>query len=384
MSAPVIDVVIPVYRNLDLTQQCVTSILRADDPAMGTVIVVNDASPEPALAAYCRDLTEHASVRLIEHVSNQGFVRSVNAGLEHAAARDVVILNSDTEVPAGWLTRLAVAAEKNPSAASITPFSNNATICSYPNFCEEASLPEGLALHEIDALFAEANAGQVIEIPTGVGFCMYLRRAAIEEVGGLDAEAFGRGYGEENDWCIRARAKGWTHLLAADVFVYHAGGASFGEDARGLQEAAQTVLNERYPQYEQDIATFVERDPAEEARYAVDAIRPDSHAVIAEYRKRARAERDARYALDRARHDQVEALDGLLQETRAAAEAESARYEAILASEREQTAVTEARYQQQVDDMAEGYAALEKEHQRLNELGVVKLWKAINRLWSRS
>ena len=384
MSAPVIDVVIPVYRNLDLTQQCVASVLRADDPAMGTVIVVNDASPEPALAAYCRDLAEHASVCLIENDDNQGFVRSVNAGLEHATARDVVILNSDTEVPAGWLTRLASTAEKNPSAASITPFSNNATICSYPNFCEEASLPEGLALHEIDALFAKANAGQAIEIPTGVGFCMYLRRAAIEDVGGLDAEAFGRGYGEENDWCMRARAKGWTHLLAADVYVYHAGGASFGDDASGLQKAAQTVLNERYPQYEQDIAAFVERDPPEEARYAVDAIRPDSHAVIADYRKRARAERDARYALDRARHDQVVALDRLLQETRAAAEAESARYEAILASEREQTAATEARYQQQVDDMAEGYAALEKEHQRLNGLWVVRLWKAFNRLWSRS
>ena len=76
------------------------------------------------------------------------------------------------------------------------PFSNNATICSYPHFCEDNELPDGLSLEEVDALFACANAGQVIEIPTGVGFCMYLRRAAIDDVGVFDADAFGRGYGE--------------------------------------------------------------------------------------------------------------------------------------------------------------------------------------------
>lgn len=373
MSAPIIDVVIPVYRNLDLTQKCVESVLRADDPERGVLYVINDASPEPALAAYCRELADRQSVQLVEHTDNQGFVRSVNAALEHAADRDVVILNSDTEVPAGWLTRLSAAAAQNPKAASITPFSNNATICSYPDFCEDNELPEGLGVKELDALFADANAGQVIQIPTGVGFCMYLRREAIEEVGAFDPEAFGRGYGEENDWCLRASAKGWMHLLAADIFVYHAGGASFREEAGAHQANALQVISERYPDYEKDIARYIEADPIEILRYQVNTVRPDTRAVIDEYRRRERAIRASRYELDRQRHEQVTVLDELLHSTREEAKAEAQRYEALLVSQREDTTKSEAAYQKQLEKMAAGYAVLDEELQALQRFWPVRL-----------
>ena len=291
----------------------------------------------------------------------------------------MVILNSDTEVTPGWLTRLSAAAEKNPAAASMTAFSNNATICSYPHFCEDNELPDGLSLEEVDALFADANAGQVIEIPTGVGFCMYLRRAAIDDVGVFDADAFGRGYGEENDWCLRATEKGWKHLLAADVFVYHAGGASFGSEAVDYQANALAVISERYPDYERQIAAFIEADPIEPARYAVDAARPDTGAVIGEYRQREQASRASRYELDRQRHAQVTALDDLLRETREATELERQRYEDLLTSERAQVADREAQYQAQLEEMAAGYQSLEKEVLELNRLWTVRIFRWLQR-----
>ena len=65
---------------------------------------------------------------------------------------------------------------------------------------------------------------------------MYIRRAALADIGLFDAEAFGRGYGEENDFCLRASARGWRHLLACDTFVYHEGAVSFGA---GASAAAQ-------------------------------------------------------------------------------------------------------------------------------------------------
>ena len=393
MIADLVDIVIPVYRNHALTQRCVESVLRTPDPFIGVIHLINDATPEPELGQYCRQVAQDERVKLIEHAENQGFVVSVNEGCRCAGDRDVVILNSDAEVPKNWLSRLKAAADQNPKSASIMPFSNNATICSYPHFCEDNVLPDGLSLEEVDALFATANAGRVTEIPTGVGFCMYLRRAAIDDVGLFDATAFGRGYGEENDWCLRAMEKGWKHLLATDVFVYHAGGASFGSEASDYQANALAVISERYPDYERQIAAFIEADPIEPARYAVDAARPDTVAVISEYRQREQASRASRYELDRQRHAQVTALDVLLRETREAAESERQRYEALLSSERAQVADKEAQYQAQVEEMAEGYnslqascaslqascASLEKEVRELNRFWPVRIRRWLQR-----
>ena len=365
MTANLVDIVIPVYRNHELTQRCVESVLNAPDPVMGAIYLINDATPEPELAQYCQQVAQDERVELIEHTENQGFVASVNEGFRLADGRNVVILNSDTEVPKNWLSRMRAAADQHPKAASITPFSNNATICSYPNLCGDNELPRGLNHEAVDALFSEVNNRQVVEIPTGVGFCMYLRRAAIDDVGVFDADAFGRGYGEENDWCLRATEKGWKHLLCADLFVYHAGGASFGDEAEGYQANALAVISERYPDYERQIAAFIEADPIESARYAVDTARPDSAAVISEYRQREQAMRASRYELDRQRHAQVTALDDVLGDTREAADSERQRYEALLASERAQSADRDAQYQAKLEEMAAGYKSLEASHKSL-------------------
>jgi hypothetical protein len=212
----------------------------------------------------------------------------------------------------------------------------------------------------MDALFASANEGQAIEIPTSVGFCMYLRREALHEVGLFDEEAFGRGYGEENDWCLRATAKGWKHLLCADLFVSHAGGASFGDEASQHQARALSVISQRYPDYERDIAAFVEADPIEIARYNVDKVRPDTTAVITEYRSRERRALSERYTLDRQRHEQVTELDALLQQTRQSAREEAERYEALLSEQRAETATAELKYQQQITGMAEELQGLRR------------------------
>ncbi len=369
-------VVVPVYRGAEETQRCLRSLLAYTDHAAIDIILVNDASPEPALSEYCRTVAAEYSLSLIEHQVNQGFVKSVNEAMRLAGSSDVVLLNSDTEVPANWIERISKAAAAHPDAASITPFSNNATICSYPHFGVENALPPGYDTHTLDALFASANQGKTFDIPTGVGFCMFIRRAALEDVGYFDEEAFGLGYGEENDWCLRASSKGWRHLLCADLFVYHSGEVSFGEKARELQANALTVIRERYPQYEQAVARFIEQDPIESARYAVDRLRSELQDVVGEYRDRERKLREAYYALDMLRHEQVTQLDSLLDETRADASTEATRYEALLISQRSETAATGAQYQAQIDEMAEGYARLGSEVQQLN-----RLWSVRFRSW---
>ena len=357
-----VSLIVPIYRGIDRVQACLESIVSAEDSSAVELILINDASPEPSIAAFCQTFIKRKNTRLVEHSENLGFVASVNEGFRIADDNDVIILNSDTEVPPGWIKRICSAAERNPRVASVTPFSNNATICSYPELCIENFLPEGLDYIALDKLFASANSGATIEIPTGVGFCMFIRREAWRDVGEFDEAAFGRGYGEENDWCMRATAKGWRHLLCADLFVYHAGGVSFGEEAASQQQKALKVISARYPNYERTIAEFIERDPAEPLRHALDLDRArlgSSDQVLSEYRRRLLGERDARYKLDKDRHQQVQTLGGLLADAREHVADEARRYEQILTQVRAEAAQTDSKYAAQIEQMAQGYAELE-------------------------
>ncbi len=107
-------------------------------------------------------------------------------------------------------------------------------------------------------------------IPVGVGFCLYMRRDCLRDVGGFDAALFGKGYGEEVDFCLRARRRGWSHQLAADVFVYHAGGVSFGGRRAALLERSQRLLNLRHPGFERFVAGFLSADPLHPMRRQLD------------------------------------------------------------------------------------------------------------------
>jgi GT2 family glycosyltransferase len=263
-----VDVIIPVYRGLAQTQRCIRSVLADPHRPTGRLIVVDDRSPEPMLSDWLNGLAAKERIDLVRNRRNLGFVASANIGMQRAGNHDVVLLNSDTEVPSGWLTRLARHAYATPRVASVSPFSNNATICGYPRI--EAGPPAfGLGTTELDAACRAANSGRNVEVPTTVGFCMYIRRAALADVGLFDTAAFGRGYGEENDFCLRAAARGWRHLLACDTFVYHEGAVSFGAGASAAASHAQDVLADRHPHYRRLVAQHVKLDAAGPFRIAV-------------------------------------------------------------------------------------------------------------------
>ena len=385
-----IAVIIPVYRDLSASTRCLQSVSRTIDVSGTDVVLVNDASPEPELAKYCRELSADCGFRLIEHETNLGFVRSVNEGMREAGQADVVILNSDTEVPAGWLDRISTIADAHPKAASLTPFSNNATICSYPLFCADNPIASGHDVNSLDKLFSSANAGEVVELPTGVGFCMYLRRAALDEIGDFDEAAFGRGYGEENDWCLRASAAGWRHLLCGDLFVFHAGGASFGQDAQALQASAMAVLESRYPDYNKQVAEFIERDPIEPLRFAIDQARTaagEGEAVLAESRSRERTAKAEWYQLDKARHEQVTRAHELLAEARAQTQSVEAAYSEQLQSLQRHSAEQTGQYRQlegqyqllegHYGDLQTHQTQLEEKIVRIESLWFVRLYRLL-------
>ena len=269
-----VDVIVPVYRGLDDTRRCVQSVLAAQCQTPWRLILINDASPEPEVTDWLRAIAPtDERITLLENEHNLGFVGTVNRGMALSGEHDVLLLNSDTEVAGDWLDRIRAAAYGDQRVASVTPFSNNATICSYPRFCHDNDLPEGWDTAGLDALFARTNPGQVVDVPTGVGFCMYIRRAALADVGLFDVENFGKGYGEENDFCIRAAKAGWRNLHLLDTFVRHFGGVSFGDSKSPRERAAMETLRRLHPRYESEVLAFVQADPARLARTMVDIAR---------------------------------------------------------------------------------------------------------------
>lgn len=270
---PQVDVIMPVYRSRALTLRCINSVLSAHNETPYQIIVIDDASPEPELKRDLETLAEKGWISLVANRSNRGFVATANRGMRLHLDRDVILLNSDTEVYDGWLDRLHHHAYANEQAGSVTPLSNNATICSYPRFLHDNPYPLELPYSDLDRLCSEVNAGSVVRAPTGVGFCMYIRRQAINEIGFFDESAFGRGYGEENDWCQRAMEAGWNNLIAADVFVRHFGGASFqGEQTKRVRHALRTMAR-RHPTYLKQVENFISADPLAEARQNLDRAR---------------------------------------------------------------------------------------------------------------
>lgn len=266
---PAVTVVIPVYGGFADTQACIESVLASSYSQTVEVVVINDASPEPELVDWLNDNAERFTLLHNEH--NLGFVGTVNRGMALYPRNDVVLVNSDTEVSGDWLDRMQAAAYSNARIGSVTPFSNNATICSYPEFCADNELPEGYTAAELDQVFAEVNAGQLVDIPTAVGFCMFIRRDCLIDVGTFDAKLFGRGYGEENEFCLRAAERGWRHVLTGDTFVYHKGGVSFAETQSEHQRHGHKVLTRLYPHYDAVIQQHIADNPARSLRFAVDA-----------------------------------------------------------------------------------------------------------------
>jgi len=269
VSEPV-DIIIPVYRGEAETRVCIDSVLASATQLAREVIVIDDASPEPGLPPWLAGLAREGRITLVTHKANVGFVASTNEGMAMHPGRDVVLLNSDTEVAPGWLDRLVGCARRDPAIGTVTPFSTNATICSYPRTLAPNEIPPGETTATLDADFATANAGRSADIPTAVGFCMYIARSCLDRLGPFDYERYGAGYGEEVDFCMRAARAGFRNVIAADVFVKHIGEVSFGGGGADRRLTAQATVDALYPEFQQQLRVFIPADPLRGLRRRAD------------------------------------------------------------------------------------------------------------------
>lgn len=269
-----IDVIIPVYAGTAETLRCIYSVLCAKTNIAFQLILIDDSSPEADLVASLENLKrDFDDILLIKNKTNLGFVKSTNLGMKVHPERDVVWLNSDTEVFDYWLDRLVNLAAADKSIGTITPLTNNSTISSYPSCNLEYSSNYDVKDSVLDAMAASLNHDTYLSAPTGVGCCMYIRRKALNEVGLLDEERFGKGYGEENDLCQRILKAGWKNAIYPGIFIRHYGAVSFSVASEKRKQRASKVLAALHPNYPVDIQKWVQNDPLRIARLRLDCAR---------------------------------------------------------------------------------------------------------------
>jgi len=260
-------VIVPAYNAAGELDDCLESVA-ATVPAGAEVLVIDDASPDPAVRRVLGQWAARglAGWRFQSNAVNRGFVGTANRGMRMTAG-DVVLLNSDTLVSPDWLEGLGRCLDADPAIATATPWTNNGEIASLPEFCRPNPAPK--RLDAVAAALRGAGAPEYPELPTAVGFCMAISRRALDRVGFFDEVLFGRGYGEENDFSRRAAAAGLRNVLCDDVYVAHLGGRSFGPLGLKPDEDAMQRLLSRHPDYLEQVSAFIAADPLAPRRAAV-------------------------------------------------------------------------------------------------------------------
>jgi glycosyltransferase involved in cell wall biosynthesis/GT2 family glycosyltransferase len=269
-----VDVIVPVYGAAAFFRRCLGSVVAHTELGRHRLVVVLDGPGQEESRRAVAAVPPGAGLLVLENPQRLGFVASVNRGMA-ASDRDVILLNSDTEVTARWVEKLQAAAYSDTKVATVTPFSNDATLCSLPRSFAANALPAGLDADGFGRIVEDRSRREYPRIPTGVGVCLYIKRKVLDTIGAFDEARFGLGYGEESDFCVRALAAGFVHVLDDATFVYHAGQRSFGP-SRGLRALrAARAMRRLHPAYMPTIAAFMREDPLRPARDRVcDSLGP--------------------------------------------------------------------------------------------------------------
>ena len=271
-SSHKLDILVPVYKDWVLTRQCLIALQAAVFQALSTkpgreiyIHATNDCSPDDAVNDGLEALCCEHGIIYHQNQENLGFIRTVNNFMTSTTA-DVLLVNSDVILSRHCIDEIVSAREQlGPHVASLTAFSNNATIFSYPRQIVENSVSSPEAIERIAEAFRDASdegsdGAATHQVPVSHGFLMYLSRTALNAVGVFD-EYFGKGYGEEVDWAVRAALKGFEHHICTRAYAFHKGSVSFGSETRlEIIHSSNKIIAQRYPFYDKMVQEFIYAD----------------------------------------------------------------------------------------------------------------------------
>ena len=268
-----INVIIPIFDDFRSLKQCLETLEKNKYfKRQYHLVLVDDCSHSTDIKHYLQKLKKLSHITVICNPYNRGFIASVNSGMQQYSWRDVILLNSDTIVVNNSLDRLKKLAYSSKKIATVTPLSNYAEKFSYLVPFKTNDLPTIKQIQKIDGVAKKINQGYSIEVPTGNGFCFFIKRACLNEIGYFNQTDLLRGYSEESEFCLRATEKGWKHLCATNVYVGHEGGQSFKQERARLAYLNNELIKKRYPLYSEQIGYFIRDNPLKNARKRIESV----------------------------------------------------------------------------------------------------------------
>ena len=263
-------IIIPVFNAPEAVERCLESVLAHTTLIRCRVLIINDGSSDERIQPLLERFSCNPGVNLLVNEKNLGYTRTINRGATWAGNDDILLLNSDTIVHDGWIEGMRKTALEASKAGTVTAMGDNSGAFSFPQQNVVNPIPEGFS-HDTWAkrIIGFTQATDPIELPTGNGFCLYIRRDLIEHIGLFDEKAFPRGYGEENDFCMRALKAGWKNLISPHAYVFHQRTASFGAEKHDLINSAMDIIDKRYPDYGRKVKAAFSSHEMKELRLLV-------------------------------------------------------------------------------------------------------------------
>lgn len=249
-----VDIVMCVHNAPESLKECLKSITANTQPPY-TLIIIDDNSDVETKNLLIQFSKENINLKIIKNESTSGYTKSLNQGIKVSSASIVVLLNNGTIVPSKWLDRLVECAKSDDKIGIVGPLSNTALWQSVPHLFDkdgdwsDNSLPAGWSVDKYAEEVARVSNRTYPLVGIINGFCFLIKRALIEEVGLMDEITFQKGYGEENDYCIRAVKAGWKLAIADDCYIFHSQSKSYSNEKRLLlSQKAAGLLVEKHGQ----------------------------------------------------------------------------------------------------------------------------------------
>lgn len=271
-----VSVIVPVYNAPQELRECIDSLLMHTRLGQGghRVIFSDDASPDPEVRRVFDEYDGIDGLVFLRNDTNRGYTGNVNLGIETACgidpAGDVVLLNSDTRVTPQWLELLQRSAMRRPSIGTVSALSDNAGAYSVPVRNASNPVPPWMTEDDHARMITRNSLMRLPTVPTTSGFCMYIKQGVFADIGLFDGENFPRGYGEENDFCMRAGYAGWEHAIADNLIIYHERSASFLGAKTALMDRASELVPQMYPEYGKAVYFGFAQSPAmNQVRFSV-------------------------------------------------------------------------------------------------------------------
>jgi len=211
-------IIILTYNNLVVTQDCLASIQKYTDAPYELIVVDNHSTDGTA-----EWLRTQKIDKLILNEENLGFPKGCNQGIKAAESdNDILLLNNDTVVTQNWLNNLQTALHSRESVGAVSCLTNFASYHQYIQVAYKTKYD----LQAFAKKFNVSDPDKWEERVKLVGFCMLIKRSALDKTGLLD-EIFTPGYNEDDDYSYRLILAGYKLLLCKDTFIHHTGGTTF-------------------------------------------------------------------------------------------------------------------------------------------------------------